>query len=127
MAKEELSAKKLIKQSWIGQTERYEIAKQMSNQLATDMAAISPVVEKPLVEKMTEIHRNRKLLAQQVAKLDSNILQLNRQTKKWDHVTTTTRNKVKEHGDVQNWAEMIDQDLRVLEETSRLLKTNRRY
>lgn len=26
MAKEELSAKKLIKQSWIGQTERYEIA-----------------------------------------------------------------------------------------------------
>jgi hypothetical protein len=26
MAKEELNAKKLIKQSWIGQTERYEIA-----------------------------------------------------------------------------------------------------
>jgi hypothetical protein len=44
---------------------------------------------------MTEIHRNRKLLAQQVAKLDSNILQLNRQTKKWDLVTTATRNKVK--------------------------------
>lgn len=46
-------------------------------------------------DRMTEIHRNRKLLAQQVAKLDSNILQLNRQTKKWDHVTTATRNKVK--------------------------------
>lgn len=44
---------------------------------------------------MTEIHNNQKLISQQVAKLDSNILNLNRQTKKWDLVTTATRNKVK--------------------------------
>lgn len=30
MVKEDLSAKKLIKQSWIGQTERYEIASEYS-------------------------------------------------------------------------------------------------
>lgn len=44
---------------------------------------------------MTEIHSNQKLISQQVAKLDGNILNLNRQTKKWDLVTTATRNKVK--------------------------------
>jgi len=31
------------------------VAEQMSNQLAADMAAISPVVEKPLVEKYVAV------------------------------------------------------------------------
>lgn len=44
---------------------------------------------------MTEIHRNKKLIHQQVEKLEANTLQLSKQTKKWDFLTTSTRNRVK--------------------------------
>lgn len=51
MGNDRISAKKLIKQSWIGQSERYETAKAAQQKLAEDFAAIPAAVERPLVEK----------------------------------------------------------------------------
>lgn len=48
---------------------------------------------------------------------------LKKQNKKWETITTSTRNKLKEYGDIQNWAELIDRDLRVVEETIRIVQT----
>lgn len=117
------TAKKLIKQAAIGQTERQETARAAQARLAQDLAAIPAALEAPLVEKITEIHANQKLIRAQVDRLEADVQLLRKLNKKCGTFTTSTRNKLKEYGDVQNWAELVDQDLRVIEETIRIIQT----
>ncbi|KAI9867988.1 MAG: hypothetical protein M1830_005729, partial [Pleopsidium flavum] len=46
---------------------------------------------------------------------------LSKQTAQWQKTADNSQEKLKEIGDVQNWAEMIERDLLVIEETLRMV------
>ncbi|VVT49747.1 uncharacterized protein SAPINGB_P002423 [Magnusiomyces paraingens] len=123
MSNQSLTAKKLIKQAAIGQTERHATARAAQARLAADLAAVPVALEAPLVERITEIHANQRRICAQAEQLDSDVAALRKLNAKWRNLTTSTRNKLKDYGDVQNWAEIVDQDLRVIEETIKIVQT----
>lgn len=116
----ETSANKLIRDNWIGQTERYEIAAGAAQKFQKELETVGKSVEEPLKNRMIEIHDNDKLIAQQRSKLQKQTGNLQKTTKQLEQLANSALNKVKEAGDVQNWAEMLDQDIRVLEQTVKL-------
>jgi hypothetical protein len=113
----ETSAKKLIRESWIGQAERYEVAGAASKRLEEELALVPERIQKPLMDRMTQVHENDKLISRQRTRIKSQVKGLQRNVKSWDSLANTALSRVKHTGDVQNWAEMIDSDMRVLERT----------
>ncbi|KAL1973019.1 hypothetical protein VTN31DRAFT_6561 [Thermomyces dupontii] len=75
----------------------------------------------PLRTRAADIHANAQALAQQEERLARATADLARQNDQWQRqfVDETTKG-LKEIGDLQNWAEMIERDLLVVEETIRL-------
>jgi len=74
-----------------------------------------------LQARAKDIHTSAAALARQeddVAKQTDGLAQ---QTAQYQQIADESRGKLKEIGDVQNWAEMIERDLLVLEETMRIV------
>lgn len=72
-------------------------------------------LEAPLRERATIINSNALSLERQEAELAGHGAALAKQNEGWEKVADETRAGLKEIGDVQNWAEMIERDLLVLE------------
>ncbi|MCJ1432845.1 hypothetical protein MMC27_002203 [Xylographa pallens] len=68
-----------------------------------------------------DIHTSAAALARQDAAVATQTDALARQTAQYQQLADDSRGKLKEIGDVQNWAEMIERDLLVLEETMRIV------
>ncbi|KAJ6160839.1 hypothetical protein N7470_004235 [Penicillium chermesinum] len=73
-------------------------------------------LEAPLRDRAAVINENARALAKQEAELAESGQKLAKQNAQWEKITDDTRAGLKEIGDVQNWAEMIERDLQVLEE-----------
>lgn len=73
-------------------------------------------LEAPLRDRAGIINENAGALAKQEAELAEGGQKLAKQNAQWEKITDDTRAGLKEIGDVQNWAEMIERDLQVLEE-----------
>lgn len=74
---------------------------------------------------MREIQQNNKLVKQQTEKFKSNLVKLEKSTNQAATIAAAADNSVKETGDVQHWAEMVESQLRRVEETVKLAKRNR--
>jgi hypothetical protein len=72
-------------------------------------------LEAPLRERATIINGNALSLERQEAELAGHSAALAKQNDGWEKIADDTRAGLKEIGDVQNWAEMIERDLLVLE------------
>ncbi|KAJ5923686.1 GCN5-like 1 [Penicillium verhagenii] len=72
-------------------------------------------LEAPLRERAAIINSNTLALERQEAELAENSAALGRQNDGWERIADETRVGLKEIGDVQNWAEMIERDLLALE------------
>jgi seryl-tRNA synthetase len=120
----EVSAHKLIKDASVGQTERYNIANTASNNLITELGLAPQVIEKPLVEKIKLVHDNERMIHTQVYKLRQQQNSLSKSIKTMKAMYDDANNVIKQTGNVQNWAEMLDGDLRVLEEMLRIKNNN---
>ncbi|PWY72065.1 hypothetical protein BO83DRAFT_417746 [Aspergillus eucalypticola CBS 122712] len=70
----------------------------------------------PLVERAHTITENAAALDKQQAELEAHTAALAKQNESWDKLAGEARDGLKEIGDVQNWAEMVERDLLVLEE-----------
>lgn len=77
------TAKKLLKQAAIAHSERADSARIAHQRLSADLSIIPAALEKPLVEKMTEVHGNSMMIQTQFKKLEGDVVALNKQTKKW--------------------------------------------
>ncbi|KAJ6126939.1 hypothetical protein N7523_002551 [Penicillium sp. IBT 18751x] len=73
-------------------------------------------LEAPLRDRAATITSNTAALDRQEAELAEHTARLAKQNAQWSGFADETREGLKEVGDVQNWAEMIERDLLVLEE-----------
>ncbi|KAJ5387505.1 hypothetical protein N7509_010046 [Penicillium cosmopolitanum] len=73
-------------------------------------------LEAPLRDRATTITSNAAALQRQETELAETTARLARQNAQWAGLADETRDGLKEIGDVQNWAEMIERDLLVLED-----------
>ena len=74
-------------------------------------------VSAALQTRAQDIHSNAAAITNQEAQVKSESEKLEKETKKHEKVLEDGAKKLKEVGDVQNWAEMLERDLLMLEET----------
>jgi len=75
-----------------------------------------------LQARAKDIQANSAVIAKQEADVSKQTELLAKQTAQFQQMADESRGKLKEIGDVQNWAEMIERDLLVLEETMRIVE-----
>lgn len=68
------------------------------------------------------LHENSNILGKQEGDVARTTADLGKQNEQLEKVTDKARDGLKEIGDVQNWAEVIERDLLVLEETVRMVE-----
>lgn len=90
-----------------------------------NLQKVGPAISKPLENKMREIQKNNQLVKQQTEQFKSNLGKLEKSTNLAATISATADNSVKETGDVQHRAEMVESQLRRIEETLELAKRNR--
>ncbi|KAL2851791.1 hypothetical protein BJX68DRAFT_235741 [Aspergillus pseudodeflectus] len=73
-----------------------------------------------LVERAKVLHSNQGALSAQEENLAKTTEALRKQNDAWEGIAEDARKGLKEIGDVQNWAEVIERELLVLEETLRI-------
>ena len=72
--------------------------------------------------RAADLHTSAASIAQQERNLKQQTHVLAKQTIQWKTLADTTTKQLNEFGDMQNWAEMIERDLLVVEETMRLVE-----
>ncbi|CAI7667425.1 unnamed protein product [Penicillium palitans] len=82
-------------------------------------------LEAPLRDRAANIQSNAAALERQEAELADNTQRLARQNQQWVGFADETREGLKEIGDVQNWAEMIERDLLALEDMMDVVENGR--
>ena len=70
-----------------------------------------------LQTRVQDIHSNTAAITDQEKQIKTATEALGKESKKYDKVIEDGAKKLKELGDVQNWAEMLERDLLMLEET----------
>ncbi|CAL5868158.1 uncharacterized protein PFLUO_LOCUS2382 [Penicillium psychrofluorescens] len=78
--------------------------------------SVGTTLELPLRSRAALIESNAAALERQEAELAGHTAQLAKQNEQWAGLAEDARKGLKEIGDVQNWAELIERDLLVLEE-----------
>ncbi|PLB55780.1 hypothetical protein P170DRAFT_325524, partial [Aspergillus steynii IBT 23096] len=76
--------------------------------------------ETQIRDRARTLHANASALSRQETELQRTTEALRKQNDGWAKVADQARDGLKEIGDVQNWAELIERDLLVVEETVRL-------
>lgn len=67
----------------------------------------------------SDIHTNSSSLTSQESLVTTSAVSLRKETDKYNKAAEQARGRLKELGDIQNWAEVLERDLLVLEETVR--------
>ncbi|KAK4870890.1 hypothetical protein LT330_000127 [Penicillium expansum] len=80
------------------------------------LLSVGTNLETPLRDRAANIQSNAAALQRQEVELAENTQRLARQNQQWVGLADETREGLKEIGDVQNWAEMIERDLLALED-----------
>ncbi|KGO74652.1 GCN5-like 1 [Penicillium italicum] len=83
---------------------------------AATLHSVGTNLEAPLRDRAANIRSNAAALERQEAELAENTQRLAKQNQQWVGFADETREGLKEIGDVQNWAEMIERDLLALED-----------
>lgn len=72
--------------------------------------------------RATDIHSNASAIAKQEGELKKQTAALAKESAKWQKELDKATKGLNEFGDMQNWAEMMERDFMVLEETMRLVE-----
>ncbi|KAK0948486.1 hypothetical protein LTR29_000118 [Friedmanniomyces endolithicus] len=72
--------------------------------------------------RATDLHSNARALSKQEDQLKKNAAALAKESDKWQKELDKATKGLNEFGDLQNWAEMMERDFLVLEETLRLVE-----
>jgi hypothetical protein len=88
--------------------------------VTASLASVGGSVDAELRTRAADLHANSIAIAKQEKELAKQTAALAKQSEPWQKLADTSTKKLNEIGDIQNWAEMIERDLLVLEETVRL-------
>ncbi|KIW06429.1 uncharacterized protein PV09_02876 [Verruconis gallopava] len=86
------------------------------------LAAVGSSYDSDIQRRVRDLHANSKAIAKQEEELVKATEALNKESAKWAKLADKTTKQLNEFGDVQNWAEVLERDLLVLEETVRLVE-----
>lgn len=86
------------------------------------LSSVGSSLDADLRSRASILHSNSAALAKQEADLAKETAALTKQTAQWQKMADNSQQKLKEIGDVQNWAEMIERDLLVIEETMKMVE-----
>lgn len=84
---------------------------------ASLLSAGTSTVQSDLQARAGDLHANAAAIDKQERDLLRETMNLGKESAKWQKVVDEGARGVKETGDVQNWAEMLQRDLCVLEDT----------
>jgi len=110
-------ASRLIKEERHARTERLKRADLTRKHLQSTINNLGTQFDGDLRDRITTIHQNAQNLEAQTRTLKNRTAALNKTTRQWSGVVESATSRLKEIGDVQNWVEMIEHDLSVIEET----------
>ncbi|KAI0385393.1 hypothetical protein F5Y04DRAFT_184725 [Hypomontagnella monticulosa] len=86
------------------------------------VASMSNMLDSELQSRASLLHSNAAALSKQERDVAKGTEALRRENDKLEKLARDTERKIKELGNVQNWAEVLERDFLVLEETMRLVK-----
>ncbi|KAI4120726.1 MAG: hypothetical protein LQ338_006810 [Usnochroma carphineum] len=89
---------------------------------ASLLSAGTSTVESDLKTRAADLHANTAAIDKQEQALLKETKNLGKESDKWQKVVDDGARGVKETGDVQNWAEMLERDLCVLEDTMAMVE-----
>ena len=84
--------------------------------------AVGANLDADIRQRAADLHANASAIASQEAELAKQTGALAKEGAAWQKLADTSTKKLNEVGDLQNWAEMIERDLLVVEETLRLVE-----
>ncbi|KAL8801580.1 MAG: hypothetical protein Q9182_004366 [Xanthomendoza sp. 2 TL-2023] len=84
---------------------------------ASLLSAGTSTVQSDLQARAGDLHANAAAIDRQEQELLKETMNLGKESDKWQKLVDDGARGVKETGDVQNWAEMLQRDLCVLEDT----------
>ncbi|KAF8419449.1 GCN5-like protein 1-domain-containing protein [Tirmania nivea] len=90
-------------------------------QLHTSLTTLGSQIDADLRDRITTIHQNAQSLETQTRTLKNRTAALSKTTRQWSGMAESARSKLKEIGDIQNWAEMIEHELLVMEEAMNIV------
>ncbi|KAF2017008.1 hypothetical protein BU24DRAFT_420036 [Aaosphaeria arxii CBS 175.79] len=90
--------------------------------VTASLAAVGGSVDTDMRTRAADLHSNSEAIAKQEKELAKQTAALAKESAKWQKMADTSTKKLNEIGDIQNWAELIERDLLVLEETLRVVK-----
>jgi len=114
-------ASRLIKEDALVRKDRFKRADEARQTLTQELHTLGASVDMELRERITNIHSNASALESQSKTLRNRTAALGKTTRQWSGMADGARTKLKEIGDIQNWAEMIEHDLLLIEETLRIV------
>ena len=89
--------------------------------VTASLASVGASVDNDLRTRTADLHANAEAISKQEKELAKQTAALDNFRAKWEKLLDGGNKKINEVGDIQNWAEMIERDLLVLEETVRLV------
>ncbi len=104
------------------QTEQDQRTAEARTAFTASLSSIGSSMDADLRSRAAILHANSAALAKQEADLAKETAALAKQTAQWQKMADNSQEKLKEIGDVQNWAEMIERDLLVVEETLKMVE-----
>ncbi|PNS17017.1 hypothetical protein CAC42_4981 [Sphaceloma murrayae] len=84
--------------------------------------SVGSTYDADLQSRASVLHEGGESIARQEAEVQSSTAALAKQNDELEKLLNSTNKSLNEIGDVQNWAEMIERDLLVVEETLRLVE-----
>lgn len=90
--------------------------------VTASLAAVGSSVDAEMRTRAADLHANSNAITKQEKELAKQTAALAKQTAEFQKLADNSTKKLNEIGDIQNWAEMMERDLLVLEETMRLVE-----
>ncbi|KAK9365445.1 hypothetical protein V1509DRAFT_381913 [Lipomyces kononenkoae] len=90
-------------------------------QFYRDLQSLTHYVDRDLRQRITSVHTNAKLISSQSKHIRAQTFALVKETRKWEEIAVRASGILKEAGDLQNWAEILEVELSALEETLRIV------
>ncbi|KAL5116233.1 hypothetical protein ACEQ8H_005898 [Pleosporales sp. CAS-2024a] len=89
--------------------------------VTASLASVGASVDNEVRNRTADLHANSAAIAKQEKELAKQTAALAKESAQWEKLLQSGTKKLNEVGDIQNWAEMLERDLLVLEETVRLV------